>query len=117
MEKNRFSAKLVTLAILLAGAAVAILWIVSVHSSGIVSVSKNGNSHAPLVYGRHNPGPLNQHAMAPQHEGDSKFEGQTQAANCARGFIRRGSMCEGEAKTLAGSNPIEQRSLRPPERE
>jgi hypothetical protein len=54
-------------------------------------------------------------------QGDVGMGKQMMVANCAKGFVRQGSVCEvGAAMQMilpVASNPTEQRSVRPPERE
>jgi hypothetical protein len=64
------------------------------------------------------------HSIALRSSGAAQFKGGPEAqaivANCAKGFVRRGSMCEVNTTQItlsAASNVAEQNSVRPPKRE
>jgi hypothetical protein len=130
VKDKRWSNQHLTLAISFVAfvAPLIIWWVVFHHSSATVAVYTKSSSDAAPLQGAHLPAAATGlHFIAMQspgavlRQGGGRVEMQTTVANCAKGFVRRSSMCEVGAPTQiplsAGSNLAEQRSVRPPERE
>jgi hypothetical protein len=105
-----------------AAAALIIWWMVFYRSSGAVLAAAHPNSNAVVLHKANKEVPAKEaHSIVTQspgvvfrQDGGAK-ETQTMGANCAKGYVRRGSMCE--FGSPAASNLTAQRSIRPPERE
>jgi hypothetical protein len=99
--RSRLQAKFVALATVLGAAALGTAWILAVRPNRTVPVSASG-LHAIVV--------------RPKAAGTG-IDPQMVTAGCAKGFVRRGSVCEREAQMLARTKPLGQQTIRPPERE
>jgi hypothetical protein len=129
VKGNRSRTRQLALALLSVAIAVpmTIRWVHQ--SSAILAAPSKASANVERVEGARMPVSASEsHIIAMQppetvvrQDGDG-MEMQTMVANCAKGFVRRGSVCEAEAATkimssIKASRAIEQRSVRPPERE
>lgn len=128
MKDKRWSARHLTLAISSGALVVPLIWwVVSHQSSATVPLHTKSSFDAAPLQGAHIPvsaGGLHSVAMQSPgvvlRQGGGEVEMQTTVANCAKGFVRRGAVCEVDTTRMtlsAGSNLAEQRSVRPPKRE
>ena len=105
MEKSPKRLGLVILSVGLA--LVPIGWIVISHSRTAVSARAPSDVRAIALQ---SPG-------AVLREGGNGMERQTMLANCAKGFVRRGAICEVDPAAQMVFPAASNRSVRPPERE
>jgi hypothetical protein len=127
VKGNRSRTRHLALALFVVVAAPPIIWWVVFHqSSAIVPVHTKSNSDAAPLPRAHTRVPATAlHFIAMQapgavlRQGGDGMEMQTMVANCAKGFVRRGSVCEVDpTQTLsAASQPDRQSPIRPPIRE
>jgi hypothetical protein len=106
VKEKTLSTKHLTLAILSVAVAGALIirWGVLYHSSA--SAPTNASSNAELLHGAHKRVSVNEsHSIAMQSPGavlrqsSDGLEIQRVVANCAKGYVRRDSMCEVAATT------------------
>jgi hypothetical protein len=112
VKEKRPSTKRPTLAIssVVLVALVLIGWIVISHWGTTVSVRASSDGRSIALQ---SPGVV-------LRQGGAGKEMRPMVANCAKGFVRRGSACEVEARQMAlsaASKLGERNSVRPPERE
>ena len=128
MKEKRSRTKRLALALLSVAVAVPlIIWWFVFHQSSASDLSR-ASTDAELLHKANKDVPAEEsHSIVMKSPGDllghggGGMETQTIVANCAKGFVRRGSVCEVGASaqiTLsAASNAAEQNLVRPPKRE